>query len=362
MSAEHHRFAKIVDALSSCVDADGSLVDECLEVLRSPLRIERFLYDRAAWALRAHGVDRSEIPPHRPLALRVGEALVLLAGQREGTTGILRARSQRSSADESAIAAPSTAEEAVDALRRSLFRARRWLWYLEVTPSLSFEVDLLSARDMEIEGASLGLAAVAAAVSFRRNQRLPSSVVCAAAVHDDGALRPVASLDRKLTALREAWPEVKTLIVAQEQVLPSSSDLEFKRSRSVLDALQLLGFRSHHRRMIGASAALAASTSMAFFFSHHPRRDEAHRHPISAIERHSEPRTIDRGSPTVAWTVEPIIVDRSATDAAVTRSRARPVFSSGGRVSQPSIRERATIQDSGVVSIAVANQAPLLRP
>lgn len=97
-----------------------------------------------------------------------------------------------------------------------------------------------------IEGGSLGLSFSIALMSQWLNASPDATVAASAQVAQDGRLEPVEHLVAKLRALSEEWPNVRRVIVASTQELPSIEDrfeLELIPVTDVVSATQCFGLR-----------------------------------------------------------------------------------------------------------------------
>lgn len=93
----------------------------------------------------------------------------------------------------------------------------------------------------EVEGSSLGVALAAAVVS-RWTDRAPRADVAATAALDaHGRLAPVEGIDAKLRALREAYPAVRRVVVAPEQLVDEAHGFSLVRARVIDEALAAFG-------------------------------------------------------------------------------------------------------------------------
>ena len=93
-----------------------------------------------------------------------------------------------------------------------------------------------------LEGASFGLPLCVALVSRALDVAPRDGVASTAAVQASGRLSPVLGLDEKMTALRERWPNVHTLVVARSQDAPTDlRGLSLVRCESLAHALPHFG-------------------------------------------------------------------------------------------------------------------------
>jgi hypothetical protein len=379
MSAAQRRLVELVALLERARPGESlDALDESLEVLRAERRIEAALFSSASRVLRSHGVGADELPQFRPLQLDVGEALVLLVRDGAATTAILRALAGQPR-NRALIQAPETALDAVVAFRRALGRSANRTLNHELSLVSRFEMDLLSAEPREVEGDSLGLAAVAAAVSLCLRRSPARDVACAAGVAADGALSPVTCLDEKLVALRSAWPEVHKIVVAESQPSPKVDTFELIRARTAVEAMALLGLRLGPRGsnsvIPGASlVALVVALLLAYRVGQQ-RRASARATapaPAEAFARATSARSEANPSltsPARASSSE----SESRSQASIARAPADAVDRSRGverSIAANRIRRTSTIgatnrdaaPDAGAAPLATANRAPLLYP
>jgi hypothetical protein len=361
MSAAQRRLSAIVTQLISLRRGEGlDMLDECIELLRDEPRVDAVLFARACSALRAHGFEREELPSYRPLKLEPGEALVLLVRDNVGTTAILRARAGHGRVP-TECEAPRSALDAVIAFRRTLAAQRRSALCDELSLVSGFEIDLLAAELCEIEGDSLGLAAVAAAVSLCLRRPIASGVACAAAVTEARELAPVRSIDSKIIALRAEWPEVQRVIVAESQPAFDGRGLQIVRASYAAAALRVLGLpvssSSAAKVLLTLFAALIATRVASF-------KGGAADHDL---ERFSQRASAAPSAPAASRDVRSLVTIAPAMPA-VNRSSAavrRTIASNparGRRTEAAPVEVRVASRDAGVAPLATANQAPLLHP
>lgn len=379
MSAAQRRLAELVLLLDQARPGEAlEVLDECLELLRAERRIEAALFCSASRALRLHGVRSEELPEFRPLRLDEGEALVLLVRDGAATTAILRALAGRPR-NRALVHAPETAHDAVVAFRRALARSVDRTLIDELSLVSRFEMDLFSAEPREVEGDSLGLAAVAAAVSLCLHRPVARDIACAAGVSADGTLTTVTSLDKKLVALRAAWPEVQKIVVAASQPAPETTAFQIIRARSAVEAMTLLDLQVSSRvpkpeRLTASLVALVAALLFVDRFGRQPRVVARTTATASAGSFDPTPPSRREAIPQVASQTRVSSPESERRQLAFTAPVAADAGDASGRVAKSSavIRARrvATIstmnreaaRDAGAAALATANRAPLLHP
>ncbi len=107
-------------------------------------------------------------------------------------------------------------------------------------------LDVPGDPDVQLDGASLGLAVCVGVCAAAAGVSADSHVAATAAVDADGTLKPVHQLNAKCWALREQWPQVTRVVVATEQgPVPDLDGLTIVRAKSLRDALPHFGVEVH---------------------------------------------------------------------------------------------------------------------
>lgn len=98
--------------------------------------------------------------------------------------------------------------------------------------------DHRNVEDHTIEGKSLGLPLALAMFSYVTRMPVPMDICATARVTRDGSILPVSSLPEKVAALQSEKPQIRYLMVSQEQPLPDDiHGIEFVRVSTVEQAI-----------------------------------------------------------------------------------------------------------------------------
>lgn len=175
--------------------------------------------------------DRIGIPcVEAPLTtLNIGETWLLLYGRGHGSTLRLTAKANGSGRSSVFEQEAQRALLGLHAAAGSLGRRLPEAW-----PHFGV---IGGAENLEIEGNSLGLSAVIAALSKATKRAPRAQTAGTAAIDREGKLSPVEHVTEKAAALRRQWPLVDRLVVAKEQVIESlPPGLRVERAATIQEA------------------------------------------------------------------------------------------------------------------------------
>ena len=175
------------------------------------------------------------------LSLRVGETWLLLhTGGPTAQIARLVARDPRANTARSG-AATFRSFELGTVLHGLAAAAARACRKLSADEGTAFEI-AGAISSAEVTGRSLELGAAVTLLSRALACAPRATTAGSACVRADGSLAPVTHLPEKLAALRSAYPDVRTVVVAEAQEVPADTGgLDVRRVRTLDDALLLFG-------------------------------------------------------------------------------------------------------------------------
>ena len=211
-----------------------------------------------------------------PLSLGIGETWLLLhAGGTTGHVARLVAREERGSPVASGVPFIRSSElgTVLHGLGAAAARACRQL-PAHLLDDTAFEI-AGAARSADVHGRSLELSAAVALLSRALTRAPCATTAGSACVRADGSLDSVAHLPEKVAALRSAFPDVRTVVVAETQELPAdTSGFDVRRVRTLDEALDHFGLelRSLPPSLVEDHLARARSFEVANTLAHSPEK------------------------------------------------------------------------------------------
>lgn len=276
--------------------ADGpkraSVLDELLERAgEEPLdAVQR---NRVRAVLRENEREAPELS--RAWAPGVGEAHVLLTGLVGPTVGRLRVIRSGPGHEVAGRLGPRATRQvhvALECLARLLADAGRGIPRLQ---QLGHAFAVRTPDGCDVEGASLGVAVAAALVSLWSGTAPRADVAATAAVTRDGTLEPVDGVAQKVRALRERYPEVCAVVVAEGQEPTEVDSLEgvtLRRRHGLAAALEELGVDPSRVSSAAVPTSEVRQILAALPHAHAPSyaRDRWRRHAVTARLCAAHPR------------------------------------------------------------------------
>lgn len=188
-------------------------------------------------ALRRHGIDLGVEWIPKPLAFGETYLLAYEPNAKAGSVVRMRAGSPAARLVRSSQCAIEQARFGLEAVLRQ-HNCGAPLDRSLISPSIGL---MDTAQDVLVDGASLGLSSAIAILSLWLRQPPRASVAGSARIDAAGRLIPVEWVDEKAKALLDAWPNVKTIVVAQGQAWREMPHQGIKEAKTLWDAFEHFG-------------------------------------------------------------------------------------------------------------------------